>query len=118
MSALPDRETYRPSGRVRPLAFLVFGAITLAVAVGLAWLLYALLEWGFYFVMMVPIVAALIASGFLLLTVRGRHCRNRWVAGAFGLLTGVVVYLGYYHVHLISMLGPFVGPGIVWRVDL
>jgi hypothetical protein len=114
MTSLNDRDRYRPDQRVRPTALplLVCGALLAAAAV--AWVMKLLFMHGWYLVFLVPLVGGAVLGGVLYLLVGLAHCRIPWLAAALGLVTGLVAFLGYYHLCLVDLIGP----AHIARVDL
>ncbi|MCP4246363.1 MAG: hypothetical protein GY778_04870 [bacterium] len=108
----PDR--YRPSGRVDTSAFGLWAAVTVLASGALAVVLYLLYRVGFYFVGIVPLLMALGLSGMVFLVVSRGRCRNRTWAVLPGLVGGAFMYVGYYHVDMVTWLGV----GRAHRVDL
>jgi hypothetical protein len=100
-----ESATYRLSGKVNWARYLP--ALVIPIGAGLA--MAAVLCWAFahdwYYSLILPVVAALIAG----ISARGAvvlgHCRNRIVAGLFGALAGAILYLGYFHFHFVSLVG-------------
>lgn len=100
-----DRAVYSNSGRVR-INSLVWGAATgaflslvvSAAMMGLGWI-------GFYFIIMVPAAAGMAVGGLANLVVYQSHCRNWMLAGALGFFMGVMAYLGYYHLDMLTHVG-------------
>jgi hypothetical protein len=87
------------------LSFLVWTLLSLAVAAGMGVLLYLAYMGGFYLIMIAPLLGALVGAGIVYLAVRQAHCRNRVLAGALGLVAGMVLYLGYYDAGLVNAIG-------------
>jgi hypothetical protein len=71
----------------------------------MAGLLYLLLAWGFYFIVVVPLLFGLAVAGLVNLAVAKGHCRSRMVSALAGAVCGLVLYLGYYYVSMVSELG-------------
>src|SRR5260221_12800475 len=103
MVALEDRARFRSDQgiQVSGIPLLMVGA--LGAAGGLAWALKALLFMGWYLVFFVPMFTAMLLSGVLHLLVGLSHCRNAYLAGAIGILSGVVAYLGFFHLCLLQV---------------
>src|SRR5262245_41204951 len=100
MSTTLDRPQYRASGKVDFARFLFwFVVLALPIALAAGFLLCKVFMWGFYLVMIAPLVAGLLAGAGVALAVRLGRCRNRWVGAVAGLVVGLVMYLGYYHFH-------------------
>lgn len=105
---------YHTSGQVAGARYGLCLMITLSIALGMAWLLYRLFVGGHYTYVYVPALLFLPVAGGLWIAVRLGHCRNVWVAAAAGVLLSVAFYLGYFHVHLVSLAGP----RAIHRLDL
>src|SRR5262245_8034344 len=117
MSTTLDRPQYRASGKVDYARFLFcFVVFALPIALAAGFLLCKVFTWGFYLVMIAPLVAGLLAGAGVALAVRLGHCRNRWIGAVAGLVAGLVMYLGYYQFHFAEQ--PFVGYRNVHRIDL
>lgn len=114
MVAVRERLRYvSDSGVAWPvLPLLVVGSV--AAGLGVAWGLKLAYSHGWYLIGLVPALGGLALGGVLHLLVGWAHCRNRWLAGALGLLVGLASYLGYYELCLVDELPP----GFGWRVDL
>src|SRR5262249_57148929 len=84
---------------------LIWSVLTLVVSVVLAFALHFANVHGFYLIVFVPIIAGLLAAGTVYLAVRQGHCRNRVVGGLLGLVAGLVVFLGYYHLGQVEKNG-------------
>src|SRR5690242_20619989 len=89
--------TYKPSGRLRALAFALFLGATVAGA-AVAWLYQSLMTWIPYIyvnlVLCVGFGAALGAAGAF--AVRRGHCRNRVVALALAVPLALVAVAASY----------------------
>jgi hypothetical protein len=114
MVELEERPRFRSDQgiQVSGVPLLILGA--LGAAGGLAWVLKALLFMGWYIVFLVPMFAAMLLSGVLHLLVGLSHCRNAYLGGAIAILSGVVAYLGFFHLCLLQ----FLPAGNAHRVDL
>lgn len=81
----------------------------LIVPFGGAALLAALMFWlfrvGHYYIILVPLIAALAVAGCVKLAVGKGHCRNAAVAGVVGVVAGVLLYFGYYYCGMVYHLG-------------
>ncbi|SPE54965.1 membrane hypothetical protein [Verrucomicrobia bacterium] len=84
---------YRPSGRINLVWFIPWLFLAGATAGVLALLMHLAFRGGVYLVVLVPIAVAFALAGMTLLAVAKGHCRNPWLAGAVGLLAGLVTYL-------------------------
>lgn len=111
---LATRERYRPDGKMKWERLPVLLVAPFAAAVGAAWLLNFVFEQGWYFVFIVPMLAAVLLGGLSMFCVWWSHCRKPFVAGMLGLCVGLGGYLGYYHCGLVQALPP----GNLHRVDL
>ncbi|HEX4645977.1 MAG TPA: hypothetical protein VH598_10240, partial [Verrucomicrobiae bacterium] len=103
--SLTDRKFFSTSGKINWVRFIPWAALAWATSALLAVLLYFLFRWGFYFVVIVPLVISLLVAGMVALAVKKGHCRSRVVGGLLGLLTGITLYLGYYYVGMVATLG-------------
>jgi hypothetical protein len=108
------RPTYQRSGRVAWPRFLPAALATLLVADGMAWcwFLARIHGWDYWLVTGAALALPVALAGYL--AVVWGHCRNRWVAGALGLLAAVVYYAGYYHADFVHQFGP----AMLTRLDL
>src|SRR5205809_5877771 len=95
---------YSSSGKIG-WAFLPLSIGVLAISAGLAFVLYFASRHGFYFIFIAPLLAALVQAGILLLAVSWGHCRSPLVAALLGVVAGLVLYLGRYHIDMISRFG-------------
>lgn len=109
-----ERSVYRPSGKVNWLRLPFWTLATLLVSLGMAWCLYLIFEWGWYYFIIVPFLVSLPVLGAVCLAVHASRCRSRFVAAMLGVVAAVVFYLGYFHIHMVSLFGP----QLVSRVDL
>ncbi|WP_165235508.1 hypothetical protein [Aquisphaera insulae] len=103
----PDapRDVYRPSGKVGWSRFVPGLLAAGGVAAALAWLLNAVLNKGFYLIFVAPFFAALMLGGFWFLVLGWSHCRNTRLAATASVVLALVLYLGYYHVGLLQLIG-------------
>lgn len=106
MPPLNERERYVSDMGVMPAGFpmLICGAI--GAALGIGFVLSLLFQWGWYFIVLVPMVLALALGGILHLLVAGARCRNHWVAGILGVLAGAMAYLSYFYFDMQPLLPP------------
>lgn len=100
------RPTYQRSGRVNLFRLLVLAPFPLFVAAVMAVCLWLAFEFGYYYSLIVPLVAALPVAAASYLTVRWSHCRNLPLALGIGGLSALVLFPGYFHIHFITMAGP------------
>jgi len=103
--SFPGRTFYHGSG-VHWTLFIPWFLLALAVAAILAVGMFQLFRLGHYYVVIVPILAALLVALMIKLAVGKGHCRSPWVGGAAGVLAGLVLYLGYFYFGMIYQLGP------------
>jgi hypothetical protein len=99
------RRFYQRTGNVNWVRFLPWMFAAFLVSGILACLLNLAIHSGFYFIIIIPMLAGLIMGGTLFLAVQGGHCRSRMVAGICGALMGTSVYLGYFHAGLVGIIG-------------
>ena len=99
------RNCYRSDGGVDIARFFLFSLLALAVAFGLAYMLQAALERGIYLVILFPVIAGLIAAGFVRLAIRQGHCRNGILAIFLALVVGMALYLGQYYIMFMNDVG-------------
>src|SRR5216683_2549674 len=99
-------QEYRPSGKVNWGKFLPLSMLVLVISGSLAYLLHFALIHGFYYIFIVPALAALIVAGFELLAISRGHCRSRVAAILLGVIAGLFLYLGHYYVGMIELVGP------------
>jgi hypothetical protein len=77
--------------------------LLLAVAFGIGW----------YLVVLLPMFVAGLIGFSLLPIVSWAHCRNRWLAGVVGVITGIASFLGYFEFCFL-----YEAPQIAKRLDL
>ena len=102
---LPERPSYKSSGGVNWLRFVPWLLLALVGSAVLAGLMFLLFKAGHYYIIFVPLVAAVGVAGLMNLVVAKGHCRNRLVAALCGLLAGCVLYFGYYYIGMVYALG-------------
>ncbi len=97
MPPLNERERYVSDMGVMlaGLPMLVCGAGAAALAAG--FILSLMFHWGWYLIVLVPMVLALALGGILHLLVAAAKCRNHWLAGTIGVLAGAIAYASYFH---------------------
>lgn len=93
---LPGREVYRSSGRFHPLLLPVGFALGLPAALLAGGFLAFCFQIGFFILIAMPLLGGFLASLTMVVAVLVGKCRNRFVAGVLGLLTGLVAYGSYY----------------------
>lgn len=112
--SFPGRVSYHASGGVRFGPFLVWLLPAVAAAAILAFLLFWLFLKGYYYMIVVPLIAALGVGALVRLAVIKGHCRNWLLAGLAGFCAAVVLYLGYFYCGMVYQWGP----RVVARSDL
>src|SRR5258708_3673778 len=103
--SFPGRTFYKSSGRVDWLRFFPWLLAAFAVAIVLAWGLFQLFLAGYYYMVFVPAVAALVVAGVMRLAVVKGLCRNPLVGAAAGATAGVLLYLGYFYFGMVYHMG-------------
>jgi hypothetical protein len=68
---------------------------------------------GFYFFVVIPILAAMPVAFAVVLAVRWGKCRNRMIGGLLGLFAGLLTYGSYYYFDMVVTNGP----GHLLRID-
>jgi hypothetical protein len=104
--SFPGRVFYRASGGVRLGPFLAWLLPAIALAALLALVLFWLFLNGYYYMIIVPMAAALGVGVLVRLAVIKGHCRNGLVGGLAGLCAAVVLYLGYFYCGMVYHWGP------------
>jgi len=95
-------------------SFSAFYALTLLVAALLSWAMYASFAAGWYIMVVMPAIAALLVSAMLTMTIRVGKCRKPLAAGIGGIIAGTVLYLGSYYCGMVALTGV----ENAWRVNL
>jgi hypothetical protein len=116
---------YEPSPGVNWAVFLPCCLLPLSgAAIGAYWL-QALFTAGHYYLLIVPAFLAFPVAGLVMATVYLGRCRSRLVGALLGLLAGLVLYVGQYHVDLIQQRGPqaalrldWLAEHLVWRKEV
>jgi len=114
MLAVEDRVRYEPGFGVDGLRLPALIVLAPLAALGVAWCLKSAFVHGWYLIFLLPVLGGLVLGGVLYALVGWSHCRNRWLAGAVGILAGLIGYLGYYELCLLDLLPP----PLAGRVDL
>lgn len=109
-----SRTAYCPTGNVNWLKFFPALAFAAGVAVLMACCLHFLRVVGFYFVLVIPALAALVVGCAWMLGLNWSHCRSPRAASGGGVVLGLLLYFGYVHVGLIQLIGV----GNAHRIDL
>ncbi|MCA9013513.1 MAG: hypothetical protein KDB01_27370 [Planctomycetaceae bacterium] len=112
-----QRRVYRSDQHV-PLttliaAFPFLGFVSLSAGLFLA----LMLHWNWYLVILLPIVASGFVSGGVFLWVQFGKCRNAWLAGLLGAISGVIAFLASYYFSLCFLLGFQILPGVTTLPD-
>lgn len=115
---LTGRRQYQSDNGVEWARFLPLALLTLLLGAAMAVVLYLLLDAGVYWIIIMPVLAALPVAGLAMLSVIWGRCRNRWIGAALGFTAGLLLYIGYYYVGMISMLGPELRPALAARVEM
>jgi hypothetical protein len=100
-----SRAAYRPSGKVNWFKFFPGLAVAAGAAVVMAWCLYFALQRGFYLIFLAPVIASLPVAGVWYLVLIWSHCRNKVVAAVTSLALALLLYLGYYEIGLLHLIG-------------
>jgi hypothetical protein len=113
--SFPGRDFYRPGGGINLGLFLIWTLLAISAAALLALLLCWLYISGHYYLIFVPLVAALAVGALVRLAVIKGHCRNRLMGGLAGLCAATVLYFGYFYCGMVYHWGPRVvaRPGLL-----
>ena len=104
-NATTARNVYLPSGNLNWFRFLT-GLLLSAGAAGLmACCLFFAYQKGIYFMLIAPILASLPAIGVWYLALTHAHCRNKRIAGIASVALALLLYLGYYYLGLLQIVG-------------
>ena len=114
MQAFDERERYVSDMGIMAAGVPMLICGTIAAALGAGYVLSLLFQWGWYFLVLIPALMALMLGGVLHMLVAGSKCRNHWLAGILGGLAGVLAYLAYFYFCMQHDLPP----GLRNRVDL
>ena len=99
------RAKYEPDGYADWVklfaAFSVCLVVSGIVAAGLAFMLYA----GFYFIVFVPMLAALGCASAMWYAVDISDCRSTFIAGVLGAVVCLTSYVGSYHASMLWVAG-------------
>ncbi len=99
------RGVYLPTGRIAFDRFFILSLLTLASALFMAFLLDQAFVHNVYYIILMPILAALGVLPFLLSAIGFGHCRNRLFALVLAIIASIVVYIGSYEFGLIREIG-------------
>lgn len=102
-------DRYRSSGKVNLGAFIPLAVLTLLLAVGMGALLDQLFRWGFYLMVLAPLICSLPVAFAVSGSVAGGKCRNSWVGGVFGLIAGLLIFASYFYVGMTRDLSGLLG---------
>lgn len=108
------RTRYHSTGRVDWPRIMALFPVGILAAMAIAGALIMLHEWGLYFVVIIPGLAAVGTMGLMHKLVEYGHCRNKIVATLIAIVIGSIAYLGYYQGQLIRE----VGWEAAYRIDL
>ena len=102
---LESRASYRTSGRVRWSRFFPGSFMTAVVAAIMAWCLFWVFQRGFYLIFVAPLLASAAVAGVWYLVLTWSHCRNPRLNRVSSLALALLLYLGYYYVGLVHVVG-------------
>src|SRR5713226_1719205 len=103
--SFPGRSFYKSSGVNWP-RFLPWLVPAFVVAAILAEGMAQLFRIGHYYILIVPLLAAVGVGGMMNLAVSRGHCRSSIVAGLAGVCAGLLLYIGYFYLGMVHDLGP------------
>ncbi len=103
--SLPGREFYQNGGANWP-QFILWLLLPFVAAALLAVGLFELFNYGEYYVVILPLLAAVGVGLLITLAVAKGHCRSPLIAGLVGVVAGLVLYLGYFYVGMVYHVGP------------
>jgi hypothetical protein len=103
--SFPGRDFYLCRGVDWP-RFILWLLLPFTAAALLAIGMFALFNYGEYYVLILPLLTAVAVGGLMLLAVNKGHCRSPMVAGILGAAAGLLLYLGYYYCGMIYQVGP------------
>ena len=96
-------ESYRPSGKVNILFFVPLFLLSMAIAFGMAIVLFYISDnWYLFFI--TPLILCLPVAGMIYVTIRGGRCRNRFLAALTGLVLMLSYYGGYWGLNYLTFL--------------
>lgn len=109
-----SRPHYVSDGGIRFERLWIFAAAILPSSLACGALLNWLLQQGWYLIVLVPLIAAMLVGVAVAAAVVLSHCRNTIVATLAGGFAGLLMYLSYYYFGLQAELPP----GQAHRLDL
>jgi hypothetical protein len=113
---LEDREFYRSSNRVAlsRLPVLIAGSIAASIVASCALVFFFKIGW--YLIFLIPCLVALLLALCVAALVGFAQCRNRWLAGVIGSMSGAIAYLGYFYISFCLMIGMWISPIQIGRI--
>src|SRR5262245_44528781 len=93
-----QRELYRPSGRVAWIRMAIWFALTVPITLISGYLLSTAFRSGIYMIILAPAFCMVPAVGGLLLTIWLGHCRNGWLGGFAGVVTGILALASSFQI--------------------
>lgn len=102
--SFPGRIFYKGTG-VDWARFLPWLLGAFIVASILAECMAELFRAGHYYILIVPLVAALCVGGMINVAVNRGHCRSSLIGGLAGFSAGILLYLGYFYWGMIHDFG-------------
>ncbi len=103
---LSSRNQYTPDGRMKWSRVWALLIVPLSTAMLVGFLMSWLYLRGWYFVVLVPLIATAVLTAGVIAGVRASHCRKPYLALAIGLLAGTTSYLSYYYFGMAGTLPP------------
>ena len=101
-----DRPVYRRSGRVNGLRFMPAALVALLIAVGMGYCWFLAFDADLNYWLATPLILSLPVAVTAFVAVTVGHCRNRFVAVAFGVVLALVFQLAYFHFDMVHQRGP------------
>src|SRR5262249_27396553 len=97
---------YTASGQCDWLKLLTIALpVSLLAAFALAAALMMAFIEGFYFFIVVPLIAGALLGAVAAGTFRFAHCRSPYAAAVLGFLLGTIMFLGYFHADFVHRVG-------------
>lgn len=94
--------------------FIPATLVVLLVAIGMGYCWFLAYDAGHGYLVITPLIVSLPVAIAAFLAVRIGHCRNRFVAGAMGVLAAIVMHATYFHADFVRRDGA----GVMTRFDL